>query len=173
MGKQIANKVDPFKLAERGVTESGTLELAELDRLAENIDPSSEGTVDYSMRFFTEGRHRRAEGHVKTTVNLICQRCLTPMPVDITGQFGIEFVREEPAETENDEENVYEWVMIPEEPIALSDLIEDEVMLALPFAPMHEEGDCTASSTVKELQENSRLNPFAVLEGLKSKKQES
>jgi uncharacterized protein len=172
MAKQASNKIDPFKLAARGESEAGSINLANMSRLAENIHPSSKGDVTYEMRFFKERKHFRVSGQQQAVVNMICQRCLQPMPVSVSSSFNLEFVREEPLETEADsDENIYEWVMVPDEPIALSDLVEDELMLALPFAPMHDEGSCPSSAIVKELQESSKPNPFAVLKELKGKQE--
>jgi uncharacterized metal-binding protein YceD (DUF177 family) len=42
-------------------------------------------------------------------------------------------------------------------------LVEDELLLGLPFAPMHPEGECAPATN--DLQH--KANPFAVLAGLK------
>jgi uncharacterized protein len=47
------------------------------------------------------------------------------------------------------------------------DLVEDEILLALPYAPKHDEAECGTHGTLNELKKPS---PFAILQGLKTGK---
>ncbi|GGQ31329.1 hypothetical protein GCM10009411_33710 [Shewanella litoralis] len=58
--------------------------------------------------------------------------------------------------------------------VRLHQLIEDELIVAMPIIPMHEDTDCSQGSkdvVVGEIEpaHEERPNPFAVLEKLKSK----
>ncbi len=53
----------------------------------------------------------------------------------------------------------------PSPAMDLVSLIEDEMLMALPIAPAHEE-DCSASINKGVTQSGEKPNPFAVLKGL-------
>ncbi len=50
--------------------------------------------------------------------------------------------------------------------MSVLELMEDELLLALPIAPKHEEGECSNESSINEYK---KPNPFAKLEMLKGK----
>ena len=56
-------------------------------------------------------------------------------------------------------------------PLILNDVIEDELLLALPQIPMHAEAQCPASKWLKqqhaETADETEENPFSVLANLK------
>jgi uncharacterized protein len=52
--------------------------------------------------------------------------------------------------------------------VSLTELVEDELLLAMPMIPMHELSECPASASL-QAQQRSRENPFAVLDKLKDK----
>ncbi|MBU1235173.1 MAG: DUF177 domain-containing protein [Gammaproteobacteria bacterium] len=95
---------------------------------------------------------------VAGSLNLVCQRCLEPLafPLQIQARFllvpvGQSWPDEELAEDGFD-------AIAAEKEMAVFPLIEDEVMLALPIAPMHE----VCATVVPEMKEQAP-SPFAVL----------
>jgi uncharacterized protein len=71
--------------------------------------------------------------------------------------------------------------LIVEEETSLSELVEDEIILALPAVPLHEPEHCTVqeqyTSNTQSAADDSqsgdvaqRQNPFAILEKLRTKK---
>ena len=95
---------------------------------------------------------------------MTCQRCLEPMTLSLVARPQWLFVRAgEGRETPPDEEAE---VIEVDRPLMLSELVEDELLLAMPMIPMHRLEECPArkySATGKE-----RENPFAGLKGRKS-----
>lgn len=112
-------------------------------------------------------------GKAVTELTLTCQRCMTLFNTEVTVDFCFSPCRNE---AEIDElPDAYD----PIEPndigeIRLHQLIEDELIIAMPLIPMHDNVNCNQGSkdvVVGEvnLVQEERPNPFAVLEKLKSK----
>ena len=93
-------------------------------------------------------------------------------PIDSTVQLAIIESQEE-AELLPSE---YEPLVIGHEPLYLQDLIEDELLLALPIVPMHPKDQCPAgeqeyqADEPDEQEEAAKDNPFAALADLKLKR---
>ncbi len=67
-----------------------------------------------------------------------------------------------------------EPLLVTESPMPLSEIVEDELILALPLIPMHSPDACKGveplrrSRVIAESDQERADNPFAVLESLKS-----
>lgn len=100
---------------------------------------------------------------------MACQRCLSPVPVTLTVDRWFRFVDDEPtAEAEDDD--CEEDVLALEPKPDLLVLIEDELLMELPFVPMHETCPQPLART-DELPVDpapaARPHPFEVLSRLK------
>ena len=94
-------------------------------------------------------------------LQLRCQRCLEPLPLEVDTDSLLVLAASQ-AEIEADPETVDSpdrVVAGHEMPVA--DLVEDELILAVPYAPRHE--DCKAAQTVRD---ETKISPFAGLKGL-------
>lgn len=102
---------------------------------------------------------------VEGVLGVRCQRCLEEMDfsVDITRIFILVASESEIPEDDLDDDEVDYLVSSPK--MDVQALVEEEVLLSLPVAMLHEHGctDATVSSVV------GKPNPFQVLEGLKKK----
>ena len=138
------------------------------------LQPSN-GQVEADLEF---GRDEQgtyfAVGSLKASVEMICQRCMTAMPVEVAAEIKLGFCGSDEMAQRIPER--YEPCLVEEEPVALTDLIEDELILALPLVALHPEQSCQpwleenqVEATEQEVTEE-RKNPFAVLEGLKQQK---
>jgi len=161
------NKINPWQLAAENGRLDGELMLAEMPRLA--VLNRAEGQVSVSLTAgLDEQGVRFIKGRLRTNVELVCQRCLGPLrlPLDVT--VGLGLIRAE-AEA-NRLPGEYEPLLAPEHGIALADLVEDELLLALPQIPRHEDlRECevngyAAPGSVTPGAE--RRQPFAVLASL-------
>lgn len=96
---------------------------------------------------------------VQSELPLVCQRCFVPMPQVMDLQFEFALCDEPPEALLEDEQ--VDWLDTQEDS-SMESLVEDELLMALPIAVMHEEV-CT------ELQQTAgdKPNPFAVLKQLK------
>ena len=95
-------------------------------------------------------------------VRLECQRCMNPVEVKLAPRVRFELVDTEAALDADDDDR---WdAVLQSARFDLLHLLEDELLLALPFAPMHETCAPPADSTAGE-----KIMPFALLAGLKKK----
>ncbi|HZF24900.1 MAG TPA: YceD family protein [Steroidobacteraceae bacterium] len=119
------------------------------------------GMARGQFRFHRENAAAVAEGHVSATLTLTCQRCLGEMTLPIDTDSRLAFVASAGAEAPASREPV----IAPDGQVSLATLIEEELLLALPLAPMHgETDDCRASPESHESE--PRQKPFAGLREL-------
>ena len=99
--------------------------------------------------------------HIETKLPITCQRCLELMQVEIDLQFDYLISDSSTDElNHNDDQNDdLDWVQANTE-MNFHELIEDELLLAMPISPMHA-SECTKTS----MQSGEKPNPFAVLKG--------
>ena len=79
-------------------------------------------------------------------VELTCQRCLGGLQHTVQIERVVLLARNE-AELERLDELPDSDAILLEETLNLVDLVEDEVLLGLPLAAMHEEGQCPVKGT--------------------------
>jgi uncharacterized protein len=77
-------------------------------------------------------------------VGLTCQRCLGSMPYVVEVERTLYLARNE-AELERLDALPDSDAIQAGERLSLVELVEDEVLLSLPLAPMHAEGECSIS----------------------------
>lgn len=101
---------------------------------------------------------------------LACQRCLGPVDVEITFNRGFRFVATEELAAVEDEESD-EDVLVLSRNFNLAELVEDELLMALPVAPKHD--ICPEPVTLQVADADfvddpaGKPNPFAMLQQLK------
>ena len=108
---------------------------------------------------------------VHTQLPMVCQRCLTPAVIPLDVDRDYRFVADEAtAELEDDEAE--EEVLVLSRQFDLLELIEDELLMALPVVPRHEECpvpvQLQAGEHELEAAEVEKPHPFAALQALKS-----
>ena len=107
-----------------------------------------------------------------TELPVVCQRCLTPViePLDVDRWFR--FVADEAAALAEDDDCEEDLLALEPRPDLL-DVLEDELLMALPLVPMHDTCpiDAPALAPASEPEQASeRPHPFAALAGLKKPK---
>jgi uncharacterized protein len=178
-----AREFDPFRLdveafAKEGANLEGRWPLAQLDRLADSAvpdpdaDPASERDVVWSVR----GELRALRGgdsqiwlHLKanTELPLECQRCLRPVMTAVQAERNFLFVRGEDAAAQLDADSEDD-VLALSRALDLRELIEDELLLALPLVPRHEVCESPLPmSAGDEVATDDPPHPFAALASLK------
>jgi uncharacterized protein len=152
--------IDSVDFARNGKEIRGEIAVSELSRLGDLL-AKSDGVLTYIVSGFREGDSDMLEISLQGACTLICQRCLGELeyPVDMTSSLLLL-----PAEKLDEVEDDDDVDAIEAEPrLDVLALIEEELLLGLPFAPRHHEGEC--APTTNGLQQ--KANPFAVLAGLK------
>lgn len=162
--------IDPLSFSERGKRLSGALEISELARLSDLL-LEKKGVVEIDISFDKEGRLAVIYGEIKVNLILQCQSCLERLnlPIETSFKLGMVSSLEEADKLVGD----CDPLILENEKISLADLIEDEVLLALPDFPKHET-ECANKrgemphEPIKENRVMNSNNPFAVLAKLKN-----
>jgi len=103
-------------------------------------------------------------GHLETSLELECQRCLNALEWPMTLDFSLmidasdELVRDSSVDTLYSEDGFIDIV----------EVVEDELILAIPLVAMHEDTACNENWQVSESETAVKDNPFAVLQQLKT-----
>ena len=149
--------IDGLQFARGAGTLEGMLDVSQLPRLA-GIKCTSNGLV-YEVRGRTD-----AEGRswlrilVSGSVILVCQRCLGPLafPIALDNEVLLARSEREIAEAGDDIDRV-----LAGNAMLVGELIEDEVILALPMVSRHEQCDA------RQGRDAGRASAFAALAKLK------
>ena len=171
-------RLDVAALAGAGDALSGFWPGRTLTRLAETQSPPHDiGLADVAWQCAGQ-KHAQHVGQaelwltlgVQTEVWLTCQRCLQPMRLRLDIQQRLQFVRGQMEAEALDEEAEHD-VLALTKALDLRELVEDELLLALPLVPKHD--SCPqplpmADSTANEPELEPQVSPFAVLRGFKA-----
>jgi uncharacterized protein len=153
--------IDGFEFASAGAIQQGVWPLRDLPRLRDML-ASDGGEVAYTVQGMRDERGRPAlRVQVSGTLQLRCQRCLEALPLEVrTDELLVLAATLQEIHAEPADASAPDRVVAGKE-MPLRDLIEDELILAVPYAPRHD--SCVAAGAGTEEQGNS---PFAVLRGL-------
>lgn len=165
MTQKLPANIGLDKYAHIGFHWQGELMSSDFTRLSDDVldDTKLSLTVDFA----------RQDGilwlkfDVVGVLPVACQRCLSAVMVDVSGQYQVAVV-------ENDDQLAkvqdQEFILLDEignpTHLPIKDLIEDELILSLPLSPRHDDCELLTDS-VGEIEEKDD-NPFAVLASLKS-----
>lgn len=166
---QLPSFLEPRKLADQEAEIKGQTTVARLPRLAEFRDSQDE-IVEVALRFGRdEERRQQVKGTVKTHLQLTCQRCLEPVQTAIVANVSLVMVYDE-EQIKALPDHLDPW-LVTDEKIILSELLEEELLLALPLVAMHEQCPTVLHKSAEPAAaaESKRDNPFAVLAQLKSR----
>jgi uncharacterized protein len=166
--------IDSLKFSAAEDRVSGKLPLSCLPRLADVL-ASQEGVLDCALAGFCEkdesdGGETKLGLHLQISGCLIlqCQRCLADVEFECAIDTRLLLILPD-AEWPEEELESDDYDAIPAtRDLSVLSLIEDEVMLALPIVPRHE--DCAVPSEAgcaEQVFESGKPSPFAVLASLK------
>ncbi len=164
MQTRLPDKINPWKLAAAGGRLQGEIPVRNMARLKPLLC-TAESKVSLMLQAGVDGQHIYfIAGHIETAVKVICQRCLGPMPLPLAADFRLGLVRaQDQAGSLPDE---YDPLVVPEGELAVVDFLEDELILALPLAPRHEElSQCQAHGFIlpRDPSVAETRHPFAAL----------
>jgi uncharacterized protein len=162
---------DAWDVALRQASFAGRIDATQLPRTADRLAPEAKvadvawritGTADAAARPALEVR---LDGEVP----LLCQRCLAPFSWPVAQRTLLLLARDERELDRLDAEDEHE-VMLAAEPIDTAALIEDELLLSLPFVPRCDRAECVESPRGADgaAPAGARSSAFAALEGLQS-----
>jgi uncharacterized protein len=162
-------QIDPRKLALQGIALEGEISARDLTRLNDSVEAIS-GALKASLEFsLDESRQTMVTGSASVFVDVVCQRCLDLVNLEINAAIALQVVWSED-QLANVAPGYEAWVVVDR--IAdLHAVVEDEILLALPIVNYHNIEDCTGSAfNVKvnaDMEEVAVDSPFSVLQQLK------
>lgn len=165
-------RIDALQACRQSSNYAFELGASHLSRLRDN-DIELVDTVVVKCDFYRDDNHKPfMKLFVEGVVVLPCQRCFEPMDVGFSSEQELVLLVSEHQDEQNfapDHEPVWlesgEWLV-------LNQVIEDEILLSLPTAALHDPKDCAVKfdddmDVTEELEEAERENPFAILAQLK------
>jgi len=166
--EQLPQYVDATRLSQQQVELTGQMLLRDLPRVSEALMVPEAETVNYSFKFTTWEKERVIRAHVVAKAPLQCERC------------GKRFLYEIEAKT--DFGVVPDYLSLPSEGlepvvaeahlIDLWALLEEELVLNIPYIPKHERQDCgqnVAKAQRSQDEMTPKVQPFAKLAALLSR----
>lgn len=187
-------ETDLFAFCRKGGNVAGEVQVRDLPRILAETAPDAPASAPHEAFSYTLTGFVREEAvapgapvsqrlFIDVTVNcrvwLDCQRCLTVYPEPIATQMRFEVVASEAAADAAPMDDDELDVLVGSKKFSTLELIEDEVLLALPTAPKHVVCPVVHESLVTGAdgevepeaapEEEKRPSPFAALAGLKTK----
>jgi uncharacterized protein len=149
-GAPVVLTVDALQLARQNQTTEGGFEPSQLGRIADYLF-SPKGSVQFRISGAYDERRRATLRCIITGyLELTCQRCLGPMQFQLATDSVLVVVPDEKSMSAPDEEDDEVDFIVAAPRFDVVNLIEDEIILSLPLAPRHAEGECTASTGAKQ-----------------------
>ena len=167
MPSKISESLEPERLARKDTLLEGEVAAGNLSRIAEYC-LTGDRPVYYKLHFYRNMDGKSCiEGKVSTAVDLQCQRCLQDFSKTLETNVSLMLVK-----------TVEQAREIPEsyDPLVMTEyenihqIIEDELLLAIPAFPRHDDNACDSKQPSNAEQENDLPSgPFAELVSLKHK----
>ena len=155
---------DAFLFAKEGRVLEGTLAISGLERLHDLLVEVS-GDVSFRLQGF-KSEHGELMLHIEVAglLPLACQRCLKAISFDLDVDSLLELIPEGADMSQDElEDDTRDFLPVAGE-LDVAELVEDEILLALPVAPRHEKCGLPGAADAGE-----RINPFEALAGIKGK----
>jgi uncharacterized protein len=166
---QLPEFIDPLHLADKRGELHGQIPLRLFGRLTELLTVN-DGAAAVNLIFGREGRLAKIEGRIQAKLKLKCQNCLNAIDweIDSPVQLGIVNSIDQANRLPDD----YEPLMVGEGKMLLSEIIEEELLLAIPDYPKHD-FNCLVTpdnqtDTLVTDEQSDTENPFSILAKLKT-----
>jgi uncharacterized protein len=159
MSGRLPEYINPLQFADQRRRLEGTVRIDGLTRLADAL-MNTDGDVTVDLVFGRDGRTATVTGTIQADLQLQCQCCLDVLhwPVSVTVRLGMVSSLDAAGLLSED----YEPLVLEAEQIAVADIVQDELLLAIPYCPQHSQ--CGAQAERGEKPD--RPNPFGILADL-------
>jgi uncharacterized protein len=172
--RPLPRQADIRKLASSGTVLEGSIALARLERVAQALADES-GAVIYRLEFsVSEEGIFIIDGALDAVVRVQCQRCLETMELPLSSRFLLGAVWDD--ERARNLPKRMEPLLVDDEEVDTLEVIEDELLLCLPFVAYHAPDECPREVGYRcgEVQgdaaQEPKKNPFDALAALKKPK---
>ncbi|MBS7806628.1 YceD family protein [Variovorax sp. PCZ-1] len=176
--------LDVRAFAQNAAQLQGQLPLSKLKRLAQDLYRQEGDLASKIIHWQAHGESVAVTGGVaqswlhlslQAQLPMQCQRCLQGMSHDVDVRLSFRFVKDE-EEANAQDDDTEEDLLVASKQFNLLELIEDELVMALPFVPTHEvcpvPVKLQSSSEEFEAALEQKPNAFAALGALKTLKKD-
>ena len=174
----LPKQADLRKYAAKQATFNARLALSCFPRFASSLAENGQelDSVIANLQFDVDSqRHRTIVGDVNCEVSVICQRCMNPMRIQLHADIHLAVVWDE-EQAKQLPKSMDPLIVAEDERVDMNEILEDELLLALPFVNYHKVGECTGKQSYhstseqvqKALADADTENPFSVLGQLKA-----
>ena len=149
MSTDLSQSLNPLRLAKAGENLEGSIPLDTMTRVADLL-LVNEGEINYCLSFTTKDSGLCViESEIIGCLSLKCQRCLKPVVINICKQTQLGVVNNK------DEleflEKEYEPFLLNEGVFNVKELVEDELLLAIPLSPLHPVEQCPGTKELDRI----------------------
>ncbi len=167
--------IDTHKLTRLGQTVQGQTRLSSFERLVSDLPQQGDTQATWSITGHYNDQLDQAslDVSVSAVVELWCQRCMKtmPYPVDSVSRLRVVHTQAEVDAQDLPDTSPDDWV----EPVLASSrldalaLVEDELILGLPYVPLHDQCSTQQDSTqpATDDDDSNQASPFAILDKLR------
>ena len=172
--------IDSLDFARNNRELRGVIPLAEMPRLQDMLI-TPDGAINYVVRGFLgrdswgrDTEDRLGKPMLEVVLNglcqLRCQRCLQGLSYSVQLVSRLLLVQADELDESSNEDDKIDSIPADTN-LDVLDLLEEELLLSLPFAPRHPMGECQPAMAgyVAAEPDQAVKNPFAVLAELKNK----
>lgn len=173
MSGPLSLRLDPLYLAEQGIRLNGTISLRTMARLCEATQGLAERKAEVELwSTIDPGGICTLHGNYSARLKMVCQRCLGLADIEIDGSLDLAMVGSE-AEAARIDGEVEIYQLGKDNMFSTREMIEDELLLSLPYIPVHENATDCDTAMLHVLGRNRsdeptrpENNPFAILKNL-------
>ena len=122
-----------------GAEITGQWPISKLDRLADQL-AGDDGELSALLTLGKQGPVFFMRGSVSVTFQVICQRCMQVMDLPLSVEINLALITDQSQEDKLPED--FESLLVEEGKVSLPDILQDELLLAMPLVPMHDT-DCS------------------------------
>lgn len=159
-----SRSINPLCLAKAKERIVGNIQLASLARL-NGVLLENKGELQYSLTFdYDESGVCVVESSIEARLTLQCQRCFEPVEVEIQKSSLLGVVNDKDEFDSLARE--YEPLQLNDSIITVEELVEDELLLAIPLSALHPLDRCTDIEDLERINAEAKPNPFSGLAAL-------
>jgi len=165
----LPERLDFIQKADLGCEIKGKWPINQLNRLPDLL-LNDNGELDAELEFGRTGKLRYISGNVSAKVEVICQRCMQPMFLELNAQIKLGLITDEEYADRLPEE--YDPCLVSDDDKSLAEVLEEELLLVMPLVAMHKEGcsdylqEQEKRIQIEEESKSEKENPFSVLKDL-------
>lgn len=140
----LPQRVDPYECLRQRAVFEGTITSEQLPRLTPLLNAPSHD-IQFRIAFDSDGGKRcMIDCSIKASLPLLCQRCGQEMNFPVESHSQLAVVTNDAQADELPE--AYDPLLLPDgAPVVLLDVIEDELLLAIPMVPRHIDENCVTN----------------------------